>query len=141
MVMKHVHNLLETCKNKLHNSSKDSSNFCSFHFFIQNLYTNAQIRSTHKMYVELFFNTFNNLPKPTIKVQALMFTILQLQSLNVSSKPCIFFFLPKPLHKCTNARLYIHKCNALTKCKLNLSSRFCPHPFFTKYFQVVTIGI
>jgi len=138
--MKHVHNLLETCRNKLHNSSKDSSKLCTLYFFIQSLYTNAQMQSTNKMYVELSFNTFNKLPKPTIEVQALVFTILQLQSLNVSSKPCTFFFLPKPLHKCTNARFCIHNCNALTKCKLDLSSRLCPHPLFMKFFQVVMVG-
>jgi hypothetical protein len=76
--MKHVYNLFETCKNKLHNFSKDSSKLCTFYFFIQSLYTNAQMQSTHKMYVKLSFNTFNNLPKPTIEVQALVFTILQL---------------------------------------------------------------
>jgi SET domain-containing protein len=76
--MKHVHNLLETCKNKLHNSSKDSSKLYTLNFFIQSLYTKTQMQSIHKMYIKLSFNTFNNLPKPTIDVQAFVFTILQL---------------------------------------------------------------
>jgi hypothetical protein len=105
--MKNVYNLLETCKNKLHNSSKVSSKLCTFYFFIQSLYMNAQMQNTHKMYVKMFFNTFNNLPKPTIGVQALVFTILQLQFQNVSPKLCTFFSFPKPLHRCTNASLYI----------------------------------
>jgi hypothetical protein len=97
----HVHNLLET--NKLHNSSKDSSKFCTLYFFIQSLYTNAQMQSIHKMYVKLSFNTFNNLPKPTIEVQALCVHHLAIAISKCFSKTLHIFFPSQSLY--TNAQM------------------------------------